>query len=217
MYWKFVADSVCECAVNGTVSSVKKCSVVVSVLLSACLALPVANASENDPRNGQPGTAAECSQFHWAVDMGTAIPNLQNWWINPPVLRGNTLKIHSQTQQYEYLLKAFDMWNEATDNLINFELVDYDGDDVATVYDVTPAQLPNALGVFTYATGDIGLNLAYTTDVKSKIFVIAHELGHAMGLGHTCTGDLMVGVGNSAFEVTRYDAELLRQTVEARG
>lgn len=197
--------------------SMKKWSAVVSVALSACLALPVASASENDPRHGQPGTPAECSQFHWAVDMGTSIPNLQHWWIYPPVLQGNTLKVRSQTQQGDYLLKAFDMWNQATGNLINFELVDYEGDDVTTVYDVTPGQLPNALGVFTYETGDIGLNLAYTTDVKSKIGVIAHELGHAMGLGHTCTGDLMVGVGYSGFVVTRYDAELLRQTVEARG
>lgn len=194
----------------------KKWSAVVSVALSACLALPVANASMNDPRNGQPGTAAECAQFHGAVEAGTPIPNLQNWWINPPVLQGNTLKVHVQTQQVDALQQAFDTWNQATANLINFELVDYEGDDVVTIYDVAPGQMPNALGKFTYDTGNIGLNLAYTTDMKSKVGVIAHELGHAMGLGHTCKGDLMVGGRYPTFDATRYDAELLRQSVAAR-
>ena len=127
--------------------------------------------------------------------MGQPIPNIGNYLLsgNENAIDNGVLRIFAPAKYKPYITQATDQWVSATGGLMRFEYVDQPGYKVVTVREAN-------LGG--YVVGRVqgtvnNMELLLNPDIlrngyyESLVMTIAHELGHAMGLAHSCDGALM--------------------------
>ena len=138
---------------------------------------------------------AECRAATAAANMGQPIPNIGKYLLssNENAIDGNLLRIYAPEKYKPYITEATNQWANATDGLMRFEFVDQPGYKVVTVREanlggyVVGRVQGNVNNMELLLNPDILRNGYY----ESLVMTIAHELGHAMGLAHSCDGALM--------------------------
>ena len=137
----------------------------------------------------------ECRAATAAANMGQPIPNIGKYLLssNENAIDNGVLRIYAPEKYKPYITEATDQWVSATGGLMRFEYVDQPGYKVVTVREAN-------LGG--YVVGRVqgtmnNMELLLNPDIlrngyyESLVMTIAHELGHAMGLAHSCDGALM--------------------------
>lgn len=166
---------------------------------------------------------AECRAATAAANMGQPIPNIGNFLLssNENAIDNGVLRIYAPEKYKPYITQATDQWANATDGLMRFEYVDQPGYKVVTVREanlggyVVGRVQGNVNNMELLLNPDILRNGYY----ESLVMTIAHELGHAMGLAHSCDGALMKD-GSNRGKVTKtpqpLDAQVLIQANDLR-
>lgn len=159
-----------------------------AALLTGTVAAPAQAAGRIDP------IGKECKAASAAAKAGLPIPGIGNFVFsdNENAIDGNVVRINSPEKYKPYVKRATDEWVRATGGLLRFEFVDQPGYKVVTVREAT---LGSAVG---RVTGDVH-NMQLLLEpailrngyIDSLVMTITHELGHAMGLAHSCDGALM--------------------------
>ena len=137
----------------------------------------------------------ECRTATAAANMGQPIPNIGKYLLssNENAIDNGVLRIYAPEKYKPYITQATNQWANATGGLMRFEYVDQPGYKVVTVREAN-------LGG--YVVGRVqgtvnNMELLLNPDIlrngyyESLVMTIAHELGHAMGLAHSCDGALM--------------------------
>lgn len=165
----------------------------------------------------------ECKAATAAARLGQPIPNLGNYVFssNYNALDGNTLRLYSPEKYKPYVAQAMDEWVKATGGLVRYEFVSQPGYKVVTVEEAN-------LGTYIVGrvTGNVNtMKLLLNPDilrngyVSSLVMTSAHELGHAMGLAHSCDGALMkdgTSRGKGANSPQALDVQVLIQANNLR-
>ena len=165
-------------------------------LLASCCAAAVAAGTIVTPAQAAVDPIGrECRAATAAANMGQPIPNIGKYLLssNENAIDNGVLRIYAPEKYKPYITEATDQWANATDGLMRFEYVDQPGYKVVTVREAN-------LG--SYVVGRVqgtvhNMELLLNPDIlrngyyESLVMTIAHELGHAMGLAHSCDGALM--------------------------
>ena len=166
---------------------------------------------------------AECRAATAAANMGQPIPNIANFLLSSSenAVDNGVLRIYAPEKYKPYITEATDQWANATGGLMRFEYVDQPGYKVVAVREAN-------LG--SYVVGRVqgnvnNMELLLNPDIlrngyyESLVMTIAHELGHAMGLAHSCDGALMKD-GSNRGKVAKIpqplDAQVLIQANDLR-
>ena len=165
----------------------------------------------------------ECRAATAAANMAQPIPNIGKYLLssNENAIDNGVLRIYAPEKYKPYITQATNQWANATDGLMRFEYVDQPGYKVVTVREAN-------LGG--YVVGRVqgtvhNMELLLNPDIlrngyyESLVMTIAHELGHAMGLAHSCDGALMkdgTNRGKVAKNPQPLDAQVLIQANDLR-
>ena len=166
---------------------------------------------------------AECRAATAAANMGQPIPNIGKYLLSSSenAVDNGVLRIYAPAKYKPYITQATDQWVSATGGLMRFEYVDQPGYKVVTVREAN-------LGGYVVGRvqGNVNnMELLLNPDIlrsgyyESLVMTIAHELGHAMGLAHSCDGALMkdgTNRGKVAKTPQPLDAQVLIQANDLR-
>ena len=166
---------------------------------------------------------AQCRTDTALANQGKELPDVERYFFgsNQSNIHGNTLKVYNTTAYGEHLKEAMDAWIKATGGLLRVEYVDH-RDPEAVMLEL--GSLPGITAGRQQGTPGnnprVTLNQAlYANPANvhhaSMVMTIAHEMGHAMGLAHSCSGALMkngTNRGDLALLPQKLDAQILLQT-----
>lgn len=138
---------------------------------------------------------SECKAATAAAKLGQPIPNIGNFVFEPKynAIDGNLVRIYAPDTYKPYITQATDQWSSATDGLIRFEYVNEPGYKVITVREANLGGYVVGRVQGTVENMELLLNpdILRNGYIDSLVMAITHELGHAMGLAHSCDGALM--------------------------
>ena len=171
----------------------RKKNILVSALTMAGLALGgllAVSGNQNVQAADRTPTVRECRVMHNQVAKGQPITNLDLFLIGATSADSYTLSFYLGNTKFRPAIEAATkMWTERSGGKINFRFVDSMANRPVRVID-TPYAEGKALGTAYAAQRLLYLRLD-RSGWLTQVSTVAHEIGHLLGLDHTCKGDLM--------------------------
>lgn len=198
----------------------RKKNILVSTLSMASLALAglfAVAGSQNVQAADRTPTVRECRVMHNQVAKGQPITNLDTFLIGATSADSYTLSLYLGNTKFRPAIDAATkMWTERSGGKIKFKYVDSMADRPVRVID-SPYSEGKALGTAYAAQRLLYLRLD-RSGWLTQVSTVAHELGHLLGVDHTCKGDLMAagmaGVKDFNNPISDADVALALQGLE---
>lgn len=198
----------------------QKKNILVSTLSMASLALAglfAVAGSQNVQAAERTPTVRECRVMHNQVAKGQPITNLDTFLIGATSADSYTLSLYLGNTKFRPAIDAATkMWTERSGGKIKFKYVDSMADRPVQVID-SPYAEGKALGTAYAAQRLLYLRLD-RSGWLTQVSTVAHELGHLLGVDHTCKGDLMAagmaGVKDFNNPISDADVALALQGLE---
>ncbi|MDU5541517.1 hypothetical protein [Varibaculum cambriense] len=198
----------------------RKKNILVSTLSMASLALAglfAVAGSQNVQAADRTPTVRECRVMHNQVAKGQSITNLDTFLIGATSADSYTLSLYLGNTKFRPAIDAATkMWTERSGGKIKFKYVDSMADRPVRVID-SPYSEGKALGTAYAAQRLLYLRLD-RSGWLTQVSTVAHELGHLLGVDHTCKGDLMAagmaGVKDFNNPISDADVALALQGLE---
>ena len=135
-------------------------------------------------------TVRECRVMHNQVAKGQPITNIDTFLIGATSADSYTLSLYLGNTKFRPAIEAATkMWTERSGGKINFRFVDSMANRPVRVID-SPYSEGKAIGTAYAAQRLLYLRLD-RSGWLTQVSTVAHEIGHLLGLDHTCKGDLM--------------------------
>lgn len=135
-------------------------------------------------------TVSECRVMHNQVAKGQPITNIDTFLIGATSADSYTLSLYLGNTKFRPAIEAATkMWTERSGGKIKFKFVDSMANRPVRVID-TPYSEGKAIGTAYAAQRLLYLRLD-RSGWLTQVSTVAHEIGHLLGLDHTCKGDLM--------------------------
>lgn len=162
-------------------------------------------------------TVRECRVMHNQVAKGQPISNLDVFLIGATSADSYTLSLYLGNTKFRPAIEAATkMWTERSGGKITFKFVDSMANRPVRVID-SPYSEGKAIGTAYAAQHLLYLRLD-RSGWLTQVSTVAHELGHLLGVDHTCKGDLMAagmaGVKDFKNPITDADVALALQGLE---
>lgn len=198
----------------------RKKNVLVATLSMASLALAglfAVAGSQNVQAADRTPTVSECRVMHNQVAKGQPITNLDTFLIGATSADSYSLSLYLGDTKFRPAIDAATkMWTERSGGKITFKYVDSMADRPVRVID-SPYSEGKALGTAYAAQRLLYLRLD-RSGWLTQVSTVAHELGHLLGVDHTCKGDLMAagmaGVKDFNNPISDADVALALQGLE---
>ena len=171
----------------------RKKNILVATLTMVGLALGglfAVSGSQNVQAADRTPTVRECRVMHNQVAKGQPITNIDTFLIGATSADSYTLSLYLGNTKFRPAIEAATkMWTERSGGKIKFKFVDSMANRPVRVID-SPYAEGKALGTAYAAQRLLYLRLD-RSGWLTQVSTVAHELGHLLGLDHTCKGDLM--------------------------
>ena len=198
----------------------RKKNILVSTLTMVGLALGglfAVSGSQNVQAADRTPTVRECRVMHNQVAKGQPITNVDTFLIGATSADSYTLSLYLGNTKFRPAIEAATkMWTERSGGKINFKFVDSMANRPVRVID-SPYSEGKAIGTAYAAQRLMYLRLdrgGWLTQVST----VTHEIGHLLGVDHTCKGDLMAagmaGVKDFNNPIQDADVALALQALE---
>ena len=146
--------------------------------------------SQNVQAADRTPTVRECRVMHNQVAKGQPITNIDTFLIGATSADSYTLSLYLGNTKFRPAIEAATkMWTERSGGKIKFKFVDSMANRPVRVID-SPYAEGKALGTAYAAQRLLYLRLD-RSGWLTQVSTVAHEIGHLLGLDHTCKGDLM--------------------------
>lgn len=198
----------------------RKKNILVATLTMVGLALGglfAVSGSQNVQAADRTPTVRECRVMHNQVAKGQPISNLDTFLIGATSADSYTLSLYLGNTKFRPAIEAATkMWTERSGGKIKFKYVDSMADRPVRVID-SPYSEGKAIGTAYAAQRLLYLRLD-RSGWLTQVSTVAHELGHLLGVDHTCKGDLMAagmaGVKDFNNPISDADVALALQGLE---
>lgn len=198
----------------------RKKNILVATLTMVGLALGglfAVSGSQNVQAADRTPTVRECRVMHNQVAKGQPISNLDTFLIGATSADSYTLSLYLGDTKFRPAIDAATkMWTERSGGKIKFKYVDSMADRPVRVID-SPYSEGKAIGTAYAAQRLLYLRLD-RSGWLTQVSTVAHELGHLLGVDHTCKGDLMAagmaGVKDFNNPISDADVALALQGLE---
>lgn len=198
----------------------RKKNILVATLTMVGLALGglfAVSGSQNVQAADRTPTVRECRVMHNQVAKGQPITNIDTFLIGATSADSYTLSLYLGNTKFRPAIDAATkMWTERSGGKIKFKYVDSMADRPVRVID-SPYSEGKALGTAYAAQRLLYLRLD-RSGWLTQVSTVAHELGHLLGVDHTCKGDLMAagmaGVKDFNNPISDADVALALQGLE---
>lgn len=198
----------------------RKKNILVATLTMVGLALGglfAVSGSQNVQAADRTPTVRECRVMHNQVTKGQPISNLDTFLIGATSADSYTLSLYLGDTKFRPAIDAATkMWTERSGGKIKFKYVDSMADRPVRVID-SPYSEGKAIGTAYAAQRLLYLRLD-RSGWLTQVSTVAHELGHLLGVDHTCKGDLMAagmaGVKDFNNPISDADVALALQGLE---
>lgn len=198
----------------------RKKNILVATLTMVGLALGglfAVSGSQNVQAADRTPTVRECRVMHNQVAKGQPISNLDTFLIGATSADSYTLSLYLGNTKFRPAIDAATkMWTERSGGKIKFKYVDSMADRPVQVID-SPYSEGKAIGTAYAAQRLLYLRLD-RSGWLTQVSTVAHELGHLLGVDHTCKGDLMAagmaGVKDFNNPISDADVALALQGLE---
>ena len=198
----------------------RKKNILVATLTMVGLALGglfAVSGSQNVQAADRTPTVRECRVMHNQVAKGQPVSNLDTFLIGATSADSYTLSLYLGDTKFRPAIDAATkMWTERSGGKIKFKYVDSMADRPVRVID-SPYSEGKAIGTAYAAQRLLYLRLD-RSGWLTQVSTVAHELGHLLGIDHTCKGDLMAagmaGVKDFNNPISDADVALALQGLE---
>lgn len=198
----------------------RKKNILVATLTMVGLALGglfAVSGSQNVQAADRTPTVRECRVMHNQVAKGQPITNIDTFLIGATSADSYTLSLYLGDTKFRPAIEAATkMWTERSGGKIKFKYVDSMADRPVRVID-SPYSEGKAIGTAYAAQRLLYLRLD-RSGWLTQVSTVAHELGHLLGVDHTCKGDLMAagmaGVKDFNNPISDADVALALQGLE---
>lgn len=159
-------------------------------------------------------TPAQCKAAVAAAEAGQEIASPDLLRIDNNAMVGDTLEVYVKAKRFEPAVDgAIRAWSEASDGAIKIVKVDK-----PTAHSVEIREQDSGnFGEMIWKPKPhliVDPGKFAKMNLQNQVYVMSHELGHAMGLAHGCSGTVMLaagGTGVSSLIPTALDVAAVRQ------
>ena len=198
----------------------RKKNILVATLTMVGLALGglfAVSGSQNVQAAERTPTVRECRVMHNQVAKGQPITNVDTFLIGATSADSYTLSLYLGNTKFRPAIEAATkMWTERSGGKIKFKFVDSMANRPVRVID-SPYAEGKALGT-AYAAQRLMYLRLDRSGWLTQVSTVTHELGHLLGVDHTCKGDLMAsgmdGVKDFKNPIQDADVALALQALE---